>query len=68
MDPVAEAQRLHRIMGDQQHRAIPKHIGGQTLDVVPRNGVERGKGLVHQDDRTVFHQRAGKGGALSLTA
>ena len=70
-DLVAEAQRLERVVGHQQHRPPGQQLGRQILQAVAGDRIEGGERLVHQHDGPVLHQRAGQGrraGACRRTA
>jgi len=65
-DPVADAQRLLDRMGDEQQgeaHVVPQ-LEQFVLHAPARQRVERGEGLVHQQDARMHGQRAGDRHAL----
>ena len=55
-------------MGDQHHRPLPDHAGGQILQPHPGEGVKGREGFVHQHDSPAFHQGSQQGSTLAHAA
>jgi hypothetical protein len=64
MNAITNPKRFERIMGDQQNRFAAQYPCGKVLKAHAVKRIKGGKGFIHQDNRAVFHQGAGKGGAL----
>ncbi|MCY1383975.1 hypothetical protein D9M69_721570 [compost metagenome] len=69
-DPIGQQDRLIHVMGDQQHcrRMFAPQLNDQSVHANARQGIQRGKGLVHQQQLGFAHQAAGQRHALSFTA
>ena len=65
-DAVGQDDGLADVVGDEQHRARGALLDGRQLVLQdrPRLCIERGEGLVHEQDRALADQRAGDLDAL----
>jgi len=63
---VAQAHRLPHIMGHEKNGfpAVPPDALQVTVELFPRQGVQRGKRFIHEQHPGVGRERPGQGDAL----
>jgi len=62
---MAKTQGFQGIMGNKENGSVFQKFGGQILQGKSGQGVQSGKGFVHEDVRAIFHQRTQKSHALA---
>src|SRR5919201_799682 len=70
VDVIRETDRLFEVVGDEQHAdTLARDQRRDVLnDAHAHNGVERGEGLVHQEQLRLSHEHLRERDALSLAA
>ena len=68
IDSIRDSQRLFEVMGHQEHAQMLLLNPGQKFlrEPRPHDGVQRGEGLIHEQQFWLQDKNLGNGDALSL--